>query len=1090
MNQQERTVTAVVEEWNLPTDPSPAAEEMPMFAETRSHQGTSGNPYPQRIVNKVDRTHRTVRPYTVVVLENEYIRVAVIPELGGRVFEAVDKVTGYDFLYRQHVIKPALIGAYGSWISGGIEFNWPYHHRPSTMMPVDFRLEKMEDGSAAVWLSEHEPCDRMKGTVGIILRPGTSYFETRVDVANRTPYKHSFLWWENAAVAVHEDYRLVFPPDVTWVHYHNDRYHTTFPLASGRYGAKDFGEGVDISWHKNTRTADSYFAAPSAYDFFGGFDYRKNCGVLHIANHHISPGKKMFTWGYGENAENWEKKLTDSDGQYAELMAGSYTDDQPDFTWLAPYENKTFSQYWYPTQGIGYTTYATLDAAVALSRETGEIRVNVTARRPAAHLTVRSESGEVLLEKQADFSPSSCVTFPLVYPKEGKLSVRLQTAEGETILFYTEKNRDYVHIPKDNPGIPKPDQLVTPNDLTIAGQHIDQYRDPLYKPDLYYLEALKKDAGFLPALKAIGEYYCRCGRFADALPYLERAKAVECRYNPNPEDGTVQYLLGRAYAALGREEEAYDTLYRAAWSQNVISPAMTAIAAMDGKRGDFGAMLTHALGALEKETHHPIAGVYAALALFRLGETRTAADTLRTVLEGDPMNHLARYALTCVTGKGRAAFLDGLFSNPSQTALDIGFDLLGAGFSAESIILFRDVLQRQPEAATLRYALAYCYEQVGDADRAARERKRAARGRIVDVFPFRAEEETVLADALRHNEKDGFAAYLLGCYRHNQRRYEEAAALYRTAIAHLPDFYIPYRNLALLCFNHLGRAEEALRLMYRAAELHPQDETLLCELGTVMEKNGVPGLERAAYLEERIPAGAGDPLYLTVARAYNAANAYEKALAVMASHEFYPSEGGEYLTAEPYMYAHFAAGRRAMKAGDYETALAEFRASTALPENLHTGFWNDSVMVPYRYGEAAALKALGRNEEADALIAKVTQIQNAGLWSMGDEFVYYAAQVIRLGGEELRARNMMRNAILAWEEEYRGGCRYYRAAVADFICFLPDPTKARQAALIAMLGYGKLYFGETAAAADAFRRSLEMDPSNLRVALELDLLES
>ena len=409
-------VEAVVEEWNIPTYPIPTAEEMPMFAETSNHQGTTGNPYPNRVVSAADGEHREDKTWTVIRLENDYIRLAIIPALGGRIFEAYDKVTDYDFLYRQHVIKPALIGAYGSWMSGGIEFNWPFHHRPSTVMPVDYELEKCEDGSAIVWLSEHAPNDRTKGMVGIVLTPDSSYFETRVVITNRTEHKHNFLWWENAAVAVHEQFRLVFPPDVTWVHHHNDRGHTTFPIAQGQYGADNIAEPKDISWHKNSRIATSYFAAPSKYDFFGGFDYKKNCGVLHIADHHISPGKKMFTWGYGSNADNWEKKLTDSDGQYAELMAGCYTNDQPDFTWIAPYETKTFSQYWYPTQGIGYTSYATLDAAVALDRENGYVRFNVTSEHQTAHIEVKGEDGRTLFDKTVGMTPSAVYDVAFEYP--------------------------------------------------------------------------------------------------------------------------------------------------------------------------------------------------------------------------------------------------------------------------------------------------------------------------------------------------------------------------------------------------------------------------------------------------------------------------------------------------------------------------------------------------------------------------------------------------------------------------------------------------------------------------------------------------
>jgi hypothetical protein len=225
-------VDVAVEKWTIPTYPIPEAEEMPMFAETCVHQGTTGNPYPNRVVSAADGEHRSDKEWTVIRLENDYIRLAVIPALGGRIFEAYDKVTGYDFLYRQHVIKPALIGAYGAWISGGIEFNWPFHHRPSTVMPVDYEIERKEDGSAIVWLSEHAPNDRTKGMVGVVLRPDTNYFETRMAVTNRTPVRHNFLWWENAAVAVHEGYRLVFPPDVTYVH-HQRRRTYDFPDSFG-----------------------------------------------------------------------------------------------------------------------------------------------------------------------------------------------------------------------------------------------------------------------------------------------------------------------------------------------------------------------------------------------------------------------------------------------------------------------------------------------------------------------------------------------------------------------------------------------------------------------------------------------------------------------------------------------------------------------------------------------------------------------------------------------------------------------------------------------------------------------------------------
>ena len=168
------SVQVNVTQKTIPTYPEEPAEALPMFAENRVHQRTSGRPYPNRVVLKTNLRERVDRDYTVITLENECLTVEILPEIGGRIFSARDKSTGYDFFYRQSVIKPALIGALGNWISGGVEFNWPFHHRPSTFMPVDYTIEEEADGAVTVWLSEHDPIERMKGMVGVRLCPGRS----------------------------------------------------------------------------------------------------------------------------------------------------------------------------------------------------------------------------------------------------------------------------------------------------------------------------------------------------------------------------------------------------------------------------------------------------------------------------------------------------------------------------------------------------------------------------------------------------------------------------------------------------------------------------------------------------------------------------------------------------------------------------------------------------------------------------------------------------------------------------------------------------------------------------------------------------
>jgi len=155
----------------LPTYEPQAPDRNPMFLEKRVYQGSSGRVYPLPFTDRIAE-RPTPHTWEAVFLENEFLRVMILPELGGRIHRATDKTNGYDFIYHQAVIKPALVGLAGPWISGGIEFNWPQHHRPSTFMPADVHIEPHADGAATVWLSEHDPMARMKGMHGVCLHPG------------------------------------------------------------------------------------------------------------------------------------------------------------------------------------------------------------------------------------------------------------------------------------------------------------------------------------------------------------------------------------------------------------------------------------------------------------------------------------------------------------------------------------------------------------------------------------------------------------------------------------------------------------------------------------------------------------------------------------------------------------------------------------------------------------------------------------------------------------------------------------------------------------------------------------------------------
>lgn len=304
----------------------------------------------------------------------------------------------------------------------------------------------------------------------------------------------------------------------------------------------------------------------------------------------------------------------------------------------------------------------------------------------------------------------------------------------------------------------------------------------------------------------------------------------------------------------------------------------------------------------------------------------------------------------------------------------------------------------------------------------------------------------------------------------------------------MPDYYVTYRNLALVYFNHLDRAGEALALLRRAVELHKGDATLLGEIETVMRKLGATGAENAAFLEKYKPEETTDQMQLTLARTYNAAGEYDMAEKLMRSHKFSPGEGAELITAEPYMFACFAKGRVALGEDRFEDALGYFRAAQTMPENLNVGFWNESVLMPYLYFEAVALEKCGKTEEAEALFERLSSLRDVGMWNMGGEFVYYYAMSIRQCGDEMRAKSIMRKAILEWERELHDGCTYHKKIGTLYNCFVGDGQRNRIAELYAMLGYGDMFNGNIKGAKEKFALSLSYDPT-VKVALELELLE-
>ena len=616
----------------LPTYRPLPADRHPMFLEKRVYQGSSGKVYPLPFIDRI-AAEKTDQAWDAVHLENQFLRLMILPQLGGRIHAGQDKTNGYDFFYRQNVIKPALVGLAGPWISGGVEFNWPQHHRPSTFMPADVRIERHEGGAQTVWLSEHEPMNRMKGMHGVCLHPGKAYVEVKARVYNRTPYPQTFLWWANVAARVHEDYQSFFPPDVRHVADHAKRAMSAFPLCAGRYYGVDYATRArrgapagevprqfvprpgrapnDLSWYANIPVPTSYMAMGTNEDFFGGYDHARGAGLVHVASHHISPGKKQWTWGNQEFGYAWDRNLTDADGPYIELMAGVYTDNQPDFSFLMPGETKTWSQFWYPIQQIGPAQRANLDAAVSLrvARRQVRIGVSVSARFPGA--TVRLErKGRLLRAWRRDLAPGAPLVAETARPagtREQDLRLSVHAA-GRELVAYAPPLAAPASVPAPALEPPRPAAVASNDELYLTGLHLEQYRHATRPPELYWREAIRRDRGDSRCRTALGRWHLRRGEFAAAEAQLRAAVARLTARNPNPPEGEPFYQLGVVLRHLGRDDEAYTALYKATWNHARQPAGYHALAEIDCRRGDWSTALDHLDRALRANADNLKAG--------------------------------------------------------------------------------------------------------------------------------------------------------------------------------------------------------------------------------------------------------------------------------------------------------------------------------------------------------------------------------------------------------------------------------------------------------------------------------------------------
>lgn len=1018
----------------IPTYEVGAPEKNPLFLEKRVYQGSSGVVYPYPMIESIS-DNKTDHEYEAVFIENEYIKVMILPELGGRVQMAYDKIRQRHFIYYNQVVKPALVGLAGPWISGGIEFNWPQHHRPSTFMPVDCTIEEAEDGSVTVWVNEMERMFHQRGQAGFTLRPGCAYLEIKGVLCNRTEMPQTFLWWANPAVSVNDHYQSVFPPDINAVFDHGKRAVSSFPIATGTYYKMDYSAGVDISNYKNIPVPTSYMAVNSRFNFEGGYENDTQAGMLHVANHNISPGKKQWTWGNGDFGQAWDRNLTDEDGPYIELMAGVYTENQPDFTWLQPYEEKAFVQYFLPYRELGIVKNASKDILLNID-PVGEGKVQFklfATSSQEVRIVLRSDDGDTLYNKEHTLTPESVLVESVATNVAfNTLNLEIYKA-GKLVLDWHTESDEVKPIPDAAEAALPPAATKSCEQLYLTGLHLEQYRHASWSPVDYYEEALKRDPLDVRNNNALGLWYIRHGRFDKAESYLRCAVKVLQKRNPNPYDGEPIYNLGLCLKYQGRYDEAYSYFYKSTWNaawQDVGYFACAQISAMQERWDD---ALWEIDRSLVRNWHNHQARALKAAILQKMSRCDDALQLCAESLQIDRFNYGCRFVKLFITGEGKEELV-ALLRDDAHNYDEIALDFANAGLKGEAIGVWKLAEERGAVGP-----MTYYYWALTDKENEVALCAKAAAQDSAYCFPNRLEAILALRNATRVNPNDAKALYYSGNLYYDKRQYDIAVEVWEKSAELDSEFPTVWRNLSLAYYNKQKDNNKALHAIEKAFSLDTTDSRVFMELDQLYKRLHKPHSERYAnFCKFPELIAKRDDLVLEEATLLNMLGEYDDAKAKLDSHTFHPWEGGEGKVSAQYQFCRIELARNAITNGNTAVAVGLLEECMEYPHHLGEGKLFNVPENDFHYWLGVAYQSVGENDKACEWFEKAAKgaLEPAAAMYYNDakpEKIFYQGMALKALGRNKEANSRF-HALVTYGEKHM----FDKVVMDYFAVSLPD----------------------------------------------------
>lgn len=943
---------AAVEAWSgeltLPTYPW-FDDVNPVFSEL---DGGIYYPYTRQDHLATEKTDRT---YKALFLENEYLKVTCLPELGGRIFSVLDKATGEEMFHTNKEIKPALIAMRGAWISGGIEWNsGPHGHTVTVVSPVDVTSQRNEDGSATLLIGNTEKIFRTRWMAKLTLHPGKAFLDETISIFNPTDGTHPYYFWNCTAFPNLPGTRFIYPMSLGTDHAGTSFY--SWPIH----------EGKDLSWLKNYPTMSSIFAYECVFDFFGSYDVDLDRGLVSYANYHELKGKKAWTWGKDDFGVVSQQSLSDAGpvhAQYIEVQSGPLL-TQADYGMLEPHQKVEWQEFWYPVHGLGDGfEYATRDAAVQAKRSDSalELRFLATGRFDGATCTL-SQDGKTLLQQSVALTPAQAIAVTLATPPAGPIRVCLTTSDGAQLLAY--------ETPLDIPKVEPPDLTKKParadgaptaQEKYFEGALADSQSNPA-GARAGYDAALELDPQHVPSLLALATLNIESGRFAEAKDCAVKAA------NRDPNNGMAWYLRGASELQLGELEAAKTSGYKAAGTLDAIALGYGLVGRACMRQGDWAQAIralerAHAEAPGDARTQACLLAARRASNEWQVSELCPAGDVA--------IDFVLRATASWGSPDAWQALLNDLGGTCGEgefTALDMAAFFADLGLYVQAAELLGAVCDKAipsvaPSAWT-KYQRAWYLHCSGNEGEAVRMLKQARREPVDFVMPAGTDAEAAFRFATEKHPRDAQARLLLGHVLAGMGRMDEAAACWEKALSLDSSLSVAWRALGRRAekTNDLARAEECFR---RAIKARRTDQVLYVDLARVLtarEKR-----TEAIRLVERMPKAEFPRFDITLwlAEAYNAEKRYDECISLLQGARLTNWEG-QTTPHDLFVAALLARGKQRYDTKRFGEALADFQLALTYPENLGVGAKYRLTDAELRYWAGKSLEELGRKDEARA----------------------------------------------------------------------------------------------------------------------------